>query len=184
MGDPRKAKKKYARPTIQWNAGRIEEEKALTEEFGLKNSREIWKARTKLRAIRGNARKLLAGMGSGDEAGQILGRVKRYGILKPVEDRESTLDDLLALDVRDVLDRRLQTRVHKKGLARSMRQARQLIVHGYISINGKKVTVPSYMVPLSEEESIGYYRKIDVAPKLAAPEPDEKAEKVEGDTDG
>lgn len=188
MGDPKKSRKKYARPTMQWNAKRIEEESALIEEYGLVNAREVWKARAKLRQIRSNARKLLAvGDAGKGTAKQILERAKRYGILKPKEDRESTLDDLLALDVRDVLERRLQTRVYKKGLARTIKQARQLIVHGYISVNGKRVTVPGYIVPLSEENGLGYYKSINIAPKLAEPEAERKggaAGKEEGEING
>lgn len=187
MGDPKKPRKKFESPPIEWDSERIKEEKGLMEEYGLKNVREVWKAKARLRKIRGNARRLLAVGESGEgEAKQILDRVRRYGILKAAEDRENTLDDLLALDVRSILDRRLQTRVYKKGLARSIKQARQLITHGFISINGNKITVPSYIVPLSEDDSIEYYRKIDIAPKLAVSEPaqGEAENKEEGEMNG
>lgn len=171
MGDPVKPRKKFERPTIEWNADRIKEESALKNEYGLKNTREIWRARSELRRIRANARKLLAGgIGGEKKAKEILERVQRYGILKSKEDKINTLDDLLALDIRNILDRRLQTRVYKKGLARTIKQARQLIVHGYIAINGKRVTVPGYIVPLDEEDNIGYYKHIDIAPKIESRE--------------
>jgi len=38
-----------------------------------------------------------------------------------------------------------------------MKQARQFIVHGHISLNGRKITVPSYMVLKAEEDTISYY---------------------------
>jgi small subunit ribosomal protein S4 len=38
-----------------------------------------------------------------------------------------------------------------------MKQSRQFIVHGHISVNGRKTTIPSYMVLKAEEEAIGYY---------------------------
>ncbi len=183
MGDPKKSRKKYATPSIMWDLKRIEEERALREEYGLKSALEVWKARARLRNIRGNARKLLAIGSAGNKVReQILARVKRYGILKQKEDKESTLDDLLALDIRDILERRLQTRVYKKGLARSIKQARQLIVHGYVAINGKRVTVPGYIVPLSEEDGIGYYKHIDIAPKVEVKDaPAETKEEVKGE---
>lgn len=187
MGDPKKSRKLYARPIMQWNAKRIEEEGALMEEFGLVNAKEIWRARAKLRQIRGNARKLLAvGDAGKGTVKQILDKVKRYGILKPKEDKESTLDDLLTLDVRDILERRLQTQVYKKGLARTIKQARQLIVHGYIAVNGKRVTVPGYVVPLSEENSLSYYKSINIAPKLVEPAPQasEAPKAKEGEMNG
>ncbi|MEM3364379.1 MAG: 30S ribosomal protein S4 [Candidatus Micrarchaeia archaeon] len=168
MGDPIKPKKKFERPPTEWNAERIAEENELKLEFGLKSTREVWKARAELRRIRANARKLLAAGDSGKEkAKEILDRVKKYGFLKQVDGKEYTLDDLLVLNVRDLLERRLQTRVFKKGLARTPKQARQLITHGYIAVGGKRITVPSYLVSLSEEDSISYYRKIDIQPKMA-----------------
>ena len=64
---------------------------------------------------------------------------------------------MLGLTVRDVLERRLQTLVYKKGLALSIYHARQLIVHGHIAINGRRVRSPGYLVSREEEDKIGYY---------------------------
>jgi len=64
------------------------------------------------------------------------------------------LDDVLKLNVRDILSRRLQTVVYRKGLARSIKQARQLIVHGHIKIKGRRVTFPSFLVPKAIEDEI------------------------------
>ncbi len=72
-------------------------------------------------------------------------------------DSDSGLEDVLALGTEDVLERRLQTQVHKKKLSNSLKHARQLIVHGHIAINDRRVTIPSYMVSLEEERGIGYY---------------------------
>jgi len=71
-------------------------------------------------------------------------------------DSDSGLEDVLALGTEDVLERRLQTKVHKKKLSNSLKHARQLIVHGHIAINDRRVTIPSYMVSLEEERGIGY----------------------------
>ena len=83
----------------------------------------------------------------------ILARLKRYGLLKT----DAVLDDILSLDVNNFLERRLQTQVHKQGLANTHKQARQFIVHGHISVAGRKITIPGYIVPANEELSIGYY---------------------------
>ncbi len=64
------------------------------------------------------------------------------------------LDDVLALTVNDVLERRLQTLIFKKGHAKSINQARQVIVHGHVSVDKRKVVFPSYLVPLEEEKRI------------------------------
>lgn len=178
MGDAKKRSKKFVRPPMQWNAERIKEEGDLRKEFGLKNAREVWKAKAELRRIRGNARKLLAAGDKGtNETEQILKRVERYGFLKKEEGKENTLDDLLQLDVRSILERRLQTRVMKKGLAVSAKQARQLITHGFIAIDGVKISVPSYLVPLNEDDRIDYYKKIEVTPKIQKVETPNKVEK-------
>ena len=64
------------------------------------------------------------------------------------------LDDALALTVENILDRRLQTIVFRKGAAKTPRQARQFITHGHLSIEGRRMVYPSYMVPAEEEAKI------------------------------
>ena len=56
-----------------------------------------------------------------------------------------------------MLRRRLQTIVHKRGLARTVNEARQLVVHGHITLNGKKLDAPGYLVKRGEEDKIGFY---------------------------
>jgi len=60
------------------------------------------------------------------------------------------------LTVEDILERRLQTIVFRKGLAKTIHQARQLITHGHIAIGNQRVTVPSYLVTREEEELVNY----------------------------
>ena len=43
-----------------------------------------------------------------------------------------------------LLERRLDATVHRAGLARTIYQARQLVVHGHFTVDGKKVDRPSY----------------------------------------
>ena len=45
-----------------------------------------------------------------------------------------------------LLERRLDNVVYRLNLAASRRQSRQLVTHGHIRINGKKVNIPSYLV--------------------------------------
>ena len=61
---------------------------------------------------------------------------------------------MLGLTLNDLLSRRLQTIIQKKGLANTARHARQLVTHGHIFIDGKKVMYPSYIVKASEDEKI------------------------------
>jgi len=166
MGDPRRLKPKYETPKKVWSKERIEEESKLIEEYGLKNMREVWIAQKEVRKIRREARKLLSlGEKGAEEARPLVAKCARLGYVK---DGSAGLDALLALGVRDVLDRRLETRVIKRGLARSIAQGRQLIAHGFISVAGRKVSAPGYIVPVSEEQTITYFKAIDLnAPVMA-----------------
>ncbi|TRM73320.1 30S ribosomal protein S4, partial [Sulfolobus sp. A20-N-F8] len=85
---------------------------------------------------------------------QLVGKLAKIGLLKG---ENSTVDDILSLTEENLLERRLQTLVYKKGLANTVYQARQLIVHGHIAIGGKRVTSPGYIVSVDEEDLIDYY---------------------------
>ena len=52
------------------------------------------------------------------------------------------------------LERRLDNVVYRLGFAQSRRQARQLVRHGHVAVNGKKVNIPSYEVSAGHEISI------------------------------
>ena len=84
----------------------------------------------------------------------------------------NSLDDILSLTVRDFLERRLQTLVFRKGLAKTPKQARQLIVHGFIAVNGIKQVSPGRLVRADEEDKITYYKPIDLEKKV---EPEEQS---------
>lgn len=157
MGDPKKSRKKYSRPLHPWRAERIEKEKAVERIFGLKNKKEIWKAQSYLKKCRSLAREQSALVRAGNkqaekESSQLLKKLVAQGVLK----EGCKLHDILALEVEDMLGRRLETLVYEKGMAHTMKQSRQLIVHGHIAIGGKKVTVPSYFVLVDEEPLITY----------------------------
>jgi small subunit ribosomal protein S4 len=83
---------------------------------------------------------------------QLLDRLNRLGILH----ENAALDDVLDLSLEDILERRLQTMVFNKTLAKSIYQARQLITHGHIAIDAKRVPSPSYLVLKDEEAKIVY----------------------------
>ncbi|HXY87988.1 MAG TPA: 30S ribosomal protein S4 [Candidatus Acidoferrales bacterium] len=163
MGYPGKNKKTFDKPSHPWQGTRISAEAELVKSYGLKNKREIWKAATTLRKYRRESRKLLFETQELGERGEhakierekFLSKLRKIGLIQS----DSTLDDVLTLKVEDVLERRLQTRVHKKGLANSTKQSRQLIVHGHVAIGGRRVTVPSYAVPMGEEEIIEFYKR-------------------------
>lgn len=165
MGDPRKTKKKFERPKHPWKSDRIDSERELKKQYGLRNNKEIWRMKSILRKKRKNARELLA-----LPLEQRLKREKELmesmhslGFLE----KEATLDDVLSLNTEAVMERRLQTLVTRQGLANTALQARQFITHGHIAIEGERITSPSYLVRRKEEKSISYYGKpIELAPKV------------------
>jgi small subunit ribosomal protein S4 len=157
--------KRYETPNHPFQGERIAEEHSLLDRYGLTNKEELWRAQSELRSFRREARSLLgqaAGEG-GDEIGsEFLGRLKRLGLL----DEEQGVDDVLSLETTDVLERRLQTVAYRKGLANTPQQARQFIVHGHVVVDGRRVTVPSYKVPVAEEGTIEFDEGSPLADEL------------------
>jgi small subunit ribosomal protein S4 len=52
------------------------------------------------------------------------------------------------------LERRLDSVIYRMGFGISRRQARQLVRHGHVAVNGRKVNIPSYQVAVGEEITI------------------------------
>ncbi|MBU7015668.1 MAG: 30S ribosomal protein S4 [Theionarchaea archaeon] len=152
MGDPKKPRKSYDTPSHPWRKERIELEKEMARKYGLKNKRDIWKAESKLRSIRRLARNLLGSHGeqAEQEEEKLMAKLQKLGLLKG----DSDLDSVLGLTIEDILERRLQSLVHRKGLAQSPKHARQMVVHGHVRVGGRRITSPSYLVPVEQEETI------------------------------
>ena len=53
-----------------------------------------------------------------------------------------------------LLERRLDNVVYRLGFANTRREARQMVCHGHITVNGKRVDIPSYQVSVGEVISI------------------------------
>jgi small subunit ribosomal protein S4 len=161
MGDPKRHRRKYVTPTRPWDKVRLEKEVEVIVKYGLRNKRELWRFQNILRKYRRVARELLAKIDLPGREGE-LAKAKAQMVIKKLSkigilEEDATLDDILNLSVDAFLDRRLQTVVFKQGLANTIKQARQLITHGHIAIDGRKVTVPSHIVTRDEETKISYY---------------------------
>jgi small subunit ribosomal protein S4 len=154
MGDIKKIRKKFQRPSHPWQKERILRENAMVKEYGLKNKTEVWKLISLLANFKRAAKESISSTNkqSMREAEQLLLRLRSIGLLS----QTSMLNDVLTLTEKDVMERRLQTIVYRKGYARSLNQARQLIVHSHIKINGRKISSPSYIVKKDEEDKISY----------------------------
>jgi small subunit ribosomal protein S4 len=160
MGRPKFARKQYETPKHPWKEDRIKSERELMKKYGLKNHKEVWKAKTHLSKFRGQARELLGKTQGANpqmkkESEQLLLFLTKIGILP----MGSSLDDVLALETETILSRRLQTLVYLKGLGSTIDHSRQLINHGHIAVSGRKITIPGYMVKKDEERTIIYTDK-------------------------
>ncbi len=69
------------------------------------------------------------------------------------------MDGVLDLTLENLLERRLQTIVFRKGMASSAYHARQLVTHGHIALDGAKVSTPSRLITLDEEARMSYVAK-------------------------
>jgi small subunit ribosomal protein S4 len=152
MGDPKFSRKKYETPPHPWQKDRIERENELSVKYGLKNKKEIWKAESRLRKLRRQARLLLASTGeeAKKEENELILKLQRLGVLK----EDADLDNILELDIQDILDRRLQSAVFRKGLAKTPKEARQLIAHRHIVLGERVVTSPGMLISKNDEENI------------------------------
>lgn len=148
----RRLKRKFKRPRMSWDSVKIEEEKKILKEYGLRRKKEIRRIEAVLRNFRRRAREIIA---TKDEAKKkvLLDKLIKMGLITKAQD----IDDVLALTVKDILNRRLQTIVLKKKLANTINQSRQFIVHGHIAVDKRRVKFPSYIVPLEEEGKIEFY---------------------------
>lgn len=147
MGQPKKFKKKYERPKKPYDKERIDRERKIRENYGLRRKKEIWRAEGIVRDFRRRARELQAKRNETEEK-LLLQRLNRLGI------QSKRLDDVLQINLDDILSRRLQTIIFKKGIANSMKHSRQMIVHGHVTVNDKKIFWPSYIVEKDLEDKI------------------------------
>jgi len=161
MGDPKKQRKKFDTPRFRWRKDVLQEELKLLGQYGLRNKHELWRHKTSLSKMRGIARSLISK--SVEERtkmeNELIATLKKKGILQET----AVLDNVLDLTIDDILERRLQTIVFRKGLARTTFQSRQLITHGHITIDNRRVTIPGYIVRKEEESKIVYSLESTIA---------------------
>ncbi|MGB9880609.1 MAG: 30S ribosomal protein S4, partial [Anaerolineae bacterium] len=146
-----------------WRKESLVSELALLGKYGLRNKRELWTAETRLKSFRKRASEILAiedpGVREAEEK-KLVQRLASLGLMS----EEAVLDNVLSLNVENILDRRLQSVLLKLGFAATPYQSRQLIVHGHVLLDGRRVTSPGYLVKRDDEP------KITCDIKLTSPE--------------
>jgi len=166
-------KKAFSKPKKPWQATRIKEENELLKEYGLKTKTEIWRVNQMLSNWRELAKRItgLSGEKKEQEAKILLTKLQKYGIVSA----DADIDDILALSLRAILEKRLQTVVYKKGMSLTAKQARQFIVHNKVTVNKEKVNSPSYLVKSTDEVAfVGGFTPKLVQEKKEIIKPEEK----------
>ena len=166
MGDPKKKKKLYATPKRPYDVNNLEEELKLIGNYGLRNKRELWRHRTEVSTLRRRARELLSvdPIERVDREKALIRKLSALGLVS----ENATTEDVLSMSINDVMERRLQTVIFRRGMAKSLHQARQLITHGHISIRGRKVKAPGYKVTLEDEANLNYADSSPISVKAHA----------------
>ena len=161
MGDPKKQRKKFSKPDHPWQKERIDEERGILKQYGLRRKYEVWKMNSMLKKFLHRAKTIIGEKTSQSdlEKKQLLERLHLLGLLK----KDSKVEDVLNLKLKDILDRRLQTLVHRKQIAKTIKQAREFIVHEHIAVGNKKITTPSYLVSIEEEHHIRLVHPIKIS---------------------
>jgi len=144
-------------PRRPYEKERLDNELRICGEYGLRNKREIWRTRLALSKVRRTARILLT-LDEKDEkrlfeGEALMRRLHRLGVL---DEGKNKLDYVLALTLEDFLERRLQTRVFKLGLAKSIHHARVLIRQRHIRVRSQIVNVPSFVVRVDSQKHIDF----------------------------
>ena len=83
---------------------------------------------------------------------------RAYGVLETqfhrTFEQAGRMKGITGENLLQLLERRLDNVVYRLGFGASRPQARQLVLHGHIRVNGEKVTVPSYIVEVGEVISV------------------------------
>jgi len=154
MGDPKKKHKLFTTPKRPYDSIRLESDLKIVGAFGLRNKRELWRQHAELSIIRRRARGMLNldVVERADKEAILVNKLHSLGLVNA----GAPLDDILSLSVEDLLERRLQTFIFRQGMAKTLFQARQLITHGHISVAGRKIKAPSYIVKRDDEKVTEY----------------------------
>ena len=170
MGDPKMSRKVWKKPKRPLNYDLMMDELKTLGTFGLKTKKELWKTQTELSRVRLQARSLLALRQEERERKEpiLIQSLSKIGLV----DQNSTLDDVLNLQVNDLLSRRLQTMAQRILFFKTPYQARQAIVHGHVMIGDGVVTIPSYIVKTEEEAKIRLIPESRFNETLSKPESD------------
>ncbi|OAG31653.1 small subunit ribosomal protein S9e [Nematocida displodere] len=161
MANPRYSKR-AGTPKRPFDKQRLVNEMKYVGVYGLKSKRELRVLEKMFHDLKKRARDLLIHT---DEEYQItqgralLRRLAKQGIIEEVDYQSkpkliAAMEKVLDLEITVLLDRRLQTKVLSLGLAKSIHEARVLIIQRHIIVEGKIVNKPGFLVLARNEGCI------------------------------
>jgi len=172
MGDIKRKRKLFSRPKKLFDRARMDEENVLVKRYGLKNKREIWKAKTAVSKLRRRAKALIGK--DMEEQQTFFDKLNKIGM------KIADVSDVLALTEENIFERRLQTMLVRKKLATTAKGARQLIVHKNVLVDGVVVNIPSFVVTKELEDKITLKeKKVKAKPVKEVVNEEAPVEKVE-----
>jgi len=144
-------------PRKPFDKDRLLNELKVLGAYALRNKREAWRVQLTLAKLRKAARELLT-LQEDDprrtfEGDALIRRIVKLGLLR---ENERKLDYVLGLTLAQFMERRLQTQVAQRNLAKSLHHARILIRQRHISVGKQLVDIPSFMVRVSSEQHIQF----------------------------
>jgi len=151
---------KHSRPRRPWDRERLGTEKETKVKYGLRRKKEIWRAEAIIREFRTRARELEA-LKDKEQEKEMIKSLAKMGLVGS----DAVIEDVLGMTSDNLFQRRLQTIVFKKGIAKTSKHARQLIVHGHIAVNGRRVRWPSMIVPVNDEPEVKFYQGSEIGVK-------------------
>merc|ERR1719238_1819028 len=153
----RSCSKVFRKPKRPFEKDRLDAEMRIVGEYGLKNKREVWRVQYALAKIRTAARQLLTLDEKSEtrmfQGAALLRRMTRLGLLL---ENEKKLDYVLGLSAAKIMERRLQTKGFKLGLAKSIHHARCLIRQRHIRVGKQICDIPSFIVRVDSEKHIDF----------------------------
>jgi small subunit ribosomal protein S4 len=182
MGVIAKHRPKYISHKKRWDKQTILDEAVLTKDYAIRNKKEIRKAEYLLTKFKGIAKELNVSeeLQNSAQAKNFIANLKAMGYLKPTA---ATLDEVLDIKLRDILERRLSNILYRHKLAKTPAQARQFIVHRHVEVSGTVVTSPGHLVSLEEEATLTFNNRSALSdeahPERAGPQ-EETLAKVAG----
>jgi len=175
MGEPKLLKKLRKHPKKPKD--NLVEEKNLNDLYYYNQKHKLSKVKYILQKIKNNTKSVIGRLATQKndeysllESKKLLNKLHNY---KLINKETQGLEDILMLNEKDIMSRWFQNICYSKGLAKSLKHARQMIVHGHIYLGEAKCNIPSYILSRNDEAQIRISSKYIASSEEIAKKSDE-----------